>query len=204
MGKAKTKSQKRRGRPKKEDVYRTESGQISRAKDPPSKLALEARARMHKISVERAKDQHAATYLGRLHMAYMAWKKLYQEWEKRGRGMEPSQPSQSISTRQYFALLQYRELHNDYLKAIGAPGAYYEPRLSANEGDDDATAEWRTSVITAHKDASEAIQQMQNAERSHNLWAALDYCVLREEEHAYMIGALRELGNALSRHFARA
>lgn len=193
--KARTKGQ-RRGRPKKKGVPRTPSGRISRAKEQPARVALEARARMHSISIDKAQDQRAATFLGRLHMTYVAW-------ERRDKGKDKPQPAHSISTRQYFALLQYQDLHNDYLKAIGAPGAYYEPYLG-NSGDEDANARWAHAVKKSYEAAREAIQSAQNYQRQHNLWAALDYCLLRDQEHTEMIGALRELGNTLSRHFARA
>lgn len=194
--KAKTKGQRKRGRPPKQGVARTDSGRISRAKEPINKLALEARMRMHKISKEDAGSQEAGSPMGRMHMAYMKWRKEI----KGGKNIDRPQPELSLSTAQYYGLLQYQELHNDYLKAIGAPGAHYDPYLG-NSGDERAHEEWTRSVKERHAAARAAIQEAQNYERSHNLWAALDLCVLREQDLPHMVGTLRTLGNVLAKHF---
>jgi len=191
--KARTKAAKRRGRPRKEYVARTDSGRISRVKEQPSQLALEARARMHKLTIEQARDQQAGTFLGRLHMEYLRWKK---------RKDDTPQPEQSISTAQYYALLQYQTLHNDWRKAQGVPGAYFEPRLGGT-GDEEAHARWSRSVTNACERARQAIMDAQAHDRTNNLWAALDLCVIQEQYLPYMVGTLRTLGNVLARHFQR-
>lgn len=189
--KAKTKGKRKRGRPRKEGAARTDSGRISRAKEPINKLALEARMRMHKIRKEDAASQEAGSPMGRMHMAYMHWRKI---------NKDKPQPELSLSTAQYYALLQYQELHNEHLKAIGAPGAHYDPYLG-NSGDESAHEQWSRAVKSRYAAARDAIQEAQNYERAHNLWAAVDLCVLQERDLPHMVGTLRTLGNVLAKHF---
>lgn len=183
---------RKRGRPKVENVIREANGRISRREDPPSKLALEVRARMHRISLDEAMDQKAGDWLGRLHMAYEVWR-------KKDRVDDKPQPPQSISTSQYYALLSYQTLHNDHLKAVGAPGAYFEG-IGTGTADEDATAKWARNVKARYGSARKAIQDRQNHYPG-NLWAALDYCVLQGQQMPHMVGDLRTLGNTLSNHF---
>lgn len=206
MAKAATKAAKRRakrGRPKVEGVAREPNGRISRSQEPASKLALEARARMFRISVEEAKDQQAGTFLGRLHMAYVRWEKS-QKSKKSG---EP-QPDESLSTGQYHALLSCQRAHNDFLKATGAPGAQYDPHIGG-DGDPDAHAAWCANARDRWlgKDGRGGLKGLiyaaQEQERALNLWAALDLCVIQEQHLPHMVPALRTLGNALARHFRR-
>lgn len=149
---------------------------------------------MFKLSIEQAKDQKAGSFLGRLHMAYLAWAK-----EDRNR----PQPELSLTTTQYGALAQYQEMHNDWRKAVRAPGAYYEPHLGSS-GDEDAHARWANQAKEKYTLTREAIQEAQNFDRANNLWAALDLCVLQELELPHMMGSLRTLANALARHYAKA
>jgi hypothetical protein len=183
---------RKRGRPKKVGVIREPNGRISRAEDPPSRLALEARARMTGLSIERAHDQQAGQWLGMLHMAYQAW-------NKSGRSQDRQQPAMSISTGQYHALLTMQELRNQYLKAIGSPGAIYDGG-GQGLGDEDAAATWVRYTKSKHDAARKAIQDAQNASTG-NLWAALDLCVIQELCMPHMIGDLRVLANALAAHF---
>src|SRR5690606_40268295 len=166
---------------------------ISRVKEQPSKLALEARARMHNITIEQARDQKAGTFLGRLHMAYLVWKK--------GDQSKP-QPEMSLTTGQYYALLQCQEIYNERLRVVGAPDAYYEPHLG-NSGDPDAHERWGKSVNERWRAMRDAIQEAQMYDRANNLWAALDLCVFQELEMPHMVGSIRVLGNVLSRHFSK-
>lgn len=199
---AAAKQKAKRGRPRIEGATREPSGRISRREEP-SKLALEARARMHKISLEDAKDQQAGSFLGRLHMAYINWDK-----ERRKSGSDAPQPEMSISTAQYNALLTCQSAHNDYLKATGAPGAQFEPTFG-NAADPDAHAKWSKSAIERWQGATGRggmrgiVYAAQEQERHLNLWAALDLCVLQEQTHPHMVPAIRVLGNAFARSFRK-
>jgi len=187
----------KRGRKKVVNVEREPNGRISRSKEPPSKLALEARARMMQISIEAAKDQKAGTYLGLLHMAYLAWEK-----SRKSKNPEALQPEQSLSTAQYHALLSAKEMHNDYLKAIGAPGAHYDPYFG-DGGDPDAHARWCAKAKEKWEKVKATVREAQFEDRTSNLWAALDYCVIQEQSMPHMILSLKSLGNVLARSFQR-
>ena len=185
----------RRGRPPKEGVFREPSGRISRADDPPARTATEARARQLGLSVIDAMNPECHTWIGRLHMAYLAWKK---------RDDGKPQPNLSVSTAQYYASLSYLQIHNNNAKAVQSPGAVYDRvGIWRDQPDDDAHAEFchrATSALTAVR---EAIQRAQEDNRTSNLWAALDLVVLRNQELPHMIGDVRILLTAINRHLLK-
>lgn len=190
-----TKSQrlKKVGRPRIEHVNRTPSGQISREKEPASALALEVRARMTKLTIDKAKNQLAGTWLGRLHMAYQDWVKATE------RNPDAKRPEASISTAQYYALLNIQAMHNDWLKATGNPGAFYEARGSVSTPTlDEDRARWERSAKARWQTLRDRIQEAQNTNPG-NLWAALDICVLQEQVMPHMLGEIRVLGNIVNR-----
>jgi hypothetical protein len=183
---------KKRGRPKKINVIREPNGRVSRKhQEPPSKLALEARARMMGVSMEAAEDPQTAEWIGKLHRRYQDW--------RRGAASSECQPSMSISSTQYDAIKSYRLLRNDYLKAIQAPGAVYDGG-GRGLGDEDAANTWARYMTSKYDAARKAIQEAQNGS-CFNLWAALDHCVIQEQQMPHMIGDLRVLANALATHF---
>lgn len=203
MTKAKTRAGKLRmkrsvGRPRIEEGEREGNGRLSRAinpkptPDPADKFTVQMRARKLGLTLIEAKDPDAGTYIGRLYMQHRAW-------EQRG-SAESRRPLDSITYRQYEAAQKYLALHNDHLKAWGAPGAHYE-RVLRSSSDEEAAAKWAAKVKEKHTEAQKAIHQAQAENRTENLWAALDYAILRDEEHPHMIGALRILCNALAHHW---
>lgn len=148
------------------------------------------------ISIADAQSQEAGSWLGILHLAYLAW-------DKSRKYNDVQQPSLSLPTGSYHALLSAQQAYNDYLKAISAPGAYYEPIFGA-QGDEEAHANWCNHARKKWKTIQDAIHEAQEQDRTSNLWAALDYVVLREMEAPHMIASVRSLGNCLSRHFQKA
>jgi hypothetical protein len=173
-------------------VHREPNGRASRARDPIDKLALEVRARMLGISVLDAKNQLAATFIGRLHMQYQAW-------EKRG-PKDARRPPECLSYREYSAAIRFLDLHNDRLKVIQAHGAQYETR-ARGDSDIDAVEAWASRVNSEYVGVRKAIQEAQGHNRGENLWAALDYCILRDQPFSNMVGALRILCNSMARHW---
>ena len=156
---------------------------------------MEARARRMQISIEDAKSQEAGSWLGVLHLSYLSW-------SKREKCKDKPQPELSLPTGAYHALLFAQEAHNDYLKAIGAPGAYYEPSFGSS-ADDEAHAAWCDHAKKKWASIQAAIHEAQMHDRTSNLWAALDYVVLREMAMPHMMASVRSLGNCLSRHFQK-
>lgn len=192
--KARTKAAKikaKRGRPKMDAIYREPNGRASRAKEPPAKVMLEARAKHLGVAVEVARDPGSSDYLGRLHSAYLRWKKLQDP--------RPPQPAQSISTAQYYGALNYLHIHNEFAKAVQSEAAIYEPRARSSGENIEAMEQWGRDARDSYEKLRNAIQTEQNYSRE-NLWAALDLCVIQGLELPYMVGPLRTLCNAINRH----
>ena len=180
------------GRKPKAVAYREPNGRASRAREPIDKLALEARAKMLGITVLDAKNQLAATFIGRLDMQFEAW-------EKRGPKDKP-RPAECLSSREYSAAIRFLDLYNDRLKVVQAEGAQYDHRPSGRT-DIEAHEEWGAKINQEYVTVRKAIEAAQGENRTENLWAALDYCILRDQPMSHMIGALRILCNSLARHW---
>ena len=181
---------------KKRKGPREPNGRLSRAKKPTGdkpvqeaadKSPLELRAKVFGLSQAEAKDQKAGSFIGRLRLAR-------QRNERSPEG---------ISEDQYEAGLRYLELRNLFHKQIGAEQAIYERGTFSGvmATEEDRAARWAT-IRMKWLQATDAIQQSQNATRG-NLFAALDYCVIRDESHTHMIGDLRQALNALHGYFAK-
>lgn len=183
--KARSQAQKlaaKRGRPRKNVPFREPNGRASRTQDPIDRLAVQVRARMLGMSEARARDQRAGSFLGYLAMLGRA---------------------DGISSSQYEAALKFRDLRNDYLKAIKAPNAVLDNQSSGRPTDtvSDDYIRWCDHVKQRYAAAREAVQEAQNETRSENLWAALDLVVIQEQPIFNLIGATRQLCNALTLHF---
>lgn len=174
------KRQAKRGRPKKEGVLRESNGRASRAKEPPEKVALAARMKHFNITKEAAMDQRAGTYLSRLAMAGRAG---------------------GLSDDQYEAALRYLEIRNDHSKALQSSGAYYEPTGSVDSSDPVAYAEWYKRIKHTFDKAQKAISDAQLETKSDNLYAAVQYVIIGDQDFPHLLGATRIVCNALHRHF---
>lgn len=182
---ARTKAAKlrqRRGRPYDEEASREPNGRQSRAKEPADRLALETRARHAGLTIVQAKDQRAETFIGYLNILGSR---------------------DGLSDRQYAAAIEYIDLRNDWLKSKKAPGAKYDSE-GRGGGGDFVTVEyedWCATVNAAYLDCRAAIQEAQNQHRGENLWAALDYCIVRDIRLDHMVGSIRLVCNALAKYF---
>lgn len=168
----------KRGRPKIEGVLREANGRASRAKEPPAKTALTARAKHTGLSMKQAIDPKAETYIGRLAM--------------QGTGS-------GLSDDQYEAAIRFRTLRNEYRKALHSKGAHYEP--SAGTDDYEAYRKWAEAAIRRHADVIDLIRSEQQEFRNQNLYAALEHVVIEDLPLDYMIGPVRIVCNLLSKHF---
>lgn len=179
MAKAASKAERlrrKRGRPIKQDVARTDSGRISRAantNEAPDKVAKEARMRLHGISKEDAGQPEAGTAIGRMKL------------------------SGELSKGQYDSLVRYHMSRERYMLAIGAPDSLRTRsggvmNVAPDESDMGAVEAWGK----VHNAVSEAQRQSNG-----NLVAALNYMVIRDEYYPHMIGDLRVVSNALARHY---
>lgn len=178
MAKAASKAERRRkrGRPIKEGVARTDNGRISRAantNEAPDKVARDARMRLHGVSKEDASQPEAGTVIGRM--------KLTGE----------------LSKAQYEGLIRYSMTRERYMIAMGVPDSLRTRsggvmNVASDESDIGAVEAWGR----VHKAVLEAQKQSNG-----NLVAALNYMVTRDEYYAHMIGDLRVVSNALVRHY---
>lgn len=186
MGKAKTVAQRRRekklGRPRLNVPYREPNGRASRAREPADRVALEARAKHLGIPLTLARDQKAETFIG--YLALLG-------------------PKDGLSDRQYEAATKYLDLRADYLKAIKAPNALVDNGAGGIPGDfiSDEYIEWCADVKEEYDRCRTAILEAQAENRMENLFAALDYCIIRGERLHNLVGATRLVCNALARHF---
>ncbi len=172
-----------KGRPRKMGVKRTASGRATRAGAVPANMeAILLRMKMFGLSEKDARDQKAATFIGRLNL---------------------TDKKSLISNAQYDAAVAFLEVYDKYKRAIGAPDA---SKQSGGVGGGEATedyARWCQAAKTKYDAAIEAIRVEQGIyeNRGANLYAALDYLVCRDEQHWHMVGDCRLALNALAHHF---
>ncbi len=143
------------------------------------RAGIEARHRHYGFDAKTAKDQMAGTFVGRLAM------------------------SGEITPQQYEAALRYCEVYRDMQIAVGGPKPSGAVNLNATKGLPGPENVQRAAKALADWRATEkAIQERQNELRGQGaIYAALDYCIIRDGEHVHMIGWLREGLNALARHY---
>lgn len=172
----------RRGRKRKPGVPRTPSGQISRAQRAQIDEAAEARAvriRMFGLSEVDARDQKAATYIGRLCLA--------------GR----KNTTDSITETQYEAAQRYLNAYIAFQRAVGSPDSLREGRGGGTTIEDDAYNHRCQAAVALWERLQACIYREQEIHRHANMWAALDYLVLRDQAFPHMLGDLRLALNAV-------
>ncbi|MFP1634099.1 hypothetical protein ACLB6G_20405 [Zhengella sp. ZM62] len=175
----------KKGRPRMTTAAREPDGRISRSgtdHGAPDAVAIEARVRHRGLSKAQAKDQRAGTYIGYLAILGRA---------------------DGLSQDQYEAAMQFKSLRDANLRAIAAPNAELDRHTVGNTFPEisDDYADWCKRTIARYSECRKAIQDAQNENRTVNLWAAIDYCIIRDEEMPHMLGALRVACNALARFF---
>lgn len=164
-----------------EAVCRETNGRASRAAEPADRVALMARARHTGLTLVQAKDQKAENYLGVLNMLGAR---------------------DGLSDKQYQAALAFRNLYQSYQKTLHSPEAYYDSKSGVpTEYASKEYIAYCASVKEEYNEARRQIQSEQGVHRHENLWAALDYVILRGEAFPHMVGATRIVCNALARFF---
>lgn len=166
---------------KQADVTERFARELDQAERDTIRPGLDARVNLFGVRPEDSRSQMAGCFVGRLCLA------------------------REISTAQYEAAMTFLEDHRNNAIAIRAPR---EPsgvdlnRVQGGTGEREsvsfyrrATSRWRAAVC--------AVQDRQNQLRGQGaLYAALEYCVLRDVDAYHMLGWLREGLNALARHYA--
>lgn len=172
-----------KGRKRNVNVKRTPSGRAARAGAVPANMeAILLRMKMFGLSEKDARDQKAATFIGRMNL--MDKKAL-------------------ISDAQYDAAQAYLELRNKYMRAISAPDASKQSGGATAGMTSEEHSSWCQSQKAKYDAAIEAVRAEQglHENRGANMYAALDYIVVRDEQHWHMVGDVRLALNALAHHF---
>lgn len=174
------------GRKRQNGVKRTASGRKSRAADAYQEHAdaIATRMRLFGLSEQDARDQKAATFLGRLYLTGILGKKPGADamWE---------------------AAQELLRLRDAYKRAIKAPDALRDSTGAGGDlGETDAYATWCKGAIGRYEAAIRAVTD-ENATLQHRhcaLYAALDYIVFRDEPHQNLVGDCRIALNAVHHH----
>lgn len=187
MAKARTAAAKRkikRGRPRVETAAREPNGRISRSgidHGPADIVALDARRRHLGLTKDQAKDQKAGTFIGYLNLIG------YRD---------------GISDGQYEAATQFLSLRDAYLRAIAAPGRIIDGDVGvSSDFISEAYEEWVSDTKVAYGECRKSILNAQGENRTANLFAALDLCLIQGQHMHHMVGDVRILCNALGKFF---
>lgn len=159
---------------------RTKSGRLSRAGAKDANHApIMVRMRHHGLTEANARDQKAASFVGRLNL------------------------SGAITQQQYDASVEYLRIYGAYKRAIKAPDALRESGgISGDHGDSDSYDRWCKTVIAKYDAAVAAVQRNQDHLRGRaNLFAALNYIVERDEEMPHMVSDCKLALSCLAAHF---
>ena len=178
MLKKSQKSKNKVGRPRKTNVLREPNGRISRAKHNLSELPIKIRAQKYNLTYEQAKNPRSESWVGRLTF-------------KPGHN--------GISESQYRAAQCYMNLYNEYRKVICSPGAYYENGRGFSS--EETQTKWAKAVKRKFNAACQVITEVQFNNPQDNIHAAIQYCLLEDQELPQLLGALRIALNHLDHHF---
>ncbi len=175
-----------KGRPRKAGVKRTKSGAISRAKGAYNENAdaIALRMRVFGLTEKEARDQKAATYIGRLCLA----------------GHRKS--TDGISQDQYEAAQAYLEARQNFQKAVKSPNALATGSGGASGAEGAGYDQWCQRAVAKFEAIKLAIQTEQgfHENRGANMFAAVNYLLERDEQIPHMIGDLRLALNAIGHH----
>lgn len=170
------------GRKKKPGVKRTASGKISRAADAYQEHLdpIATRMRLFDLTEEQAHNQKAATAIGRLCL------------------------TNKVTEDEYLASQQYLSQYEAFKRAVKAPDALRSSTGGGDQGESETYAEWCQQAIARYEATVRAIDREQQllANRGANLYAALDYVVVRGECYDHLIRDCGIALNALVNHFS--
>ena len=170
------------GRKRKPGVKRTATGRPSRSQDAYQENIdpILTRMRLFGLTEKDARDQKAATFIGRLQLTKV------------------------VSQVQYDASQEYLSAREAFQRAIKSPDALRSGSGGGDQGESDTYAEWCQRAIKRFEAAKKAVMDEQCilANRGRNLFAGLDYIVCRDEQQWHLVGDCRLALNALAHHFS--
>lgn len=177
------KLRKKRGRPIKE-AARTETGQLSRAKDAgpaPDETARQARVRIFGISYEDAKTAEASTFVGRLCLL--------------------GQEGGGITNDQYQAITKFLVNRDQYRRGIQVPDSLNNATSGAVPifDDEEAVKRWNKTK-ERHLGAMQVLVQLQHSMPTEQITMARD-AIIADMQADFLIGAIRLVANCLEKFY---
>lgn len=165
-------------------VKRTASGQKSRAADAHQEHLdpILTRMRLFGLSEKDARDQKAATVIGRMLLT----------------GQLGKLPHSEIMYDAAVAYLSYKQA---FQRAVKSPDALRSSNAGGEEIDGPEYERRCKSAISKWEAVNKAVQDEQVIHRHANMYAALDYIICRNEDHPHMYGDCRLALNAVAHHF---
>lgn len=163
---------------------RTASGQLSRSADAYQEHIdpIQTRMRLFKLSESDARDQKASTVIGRMLLT----------------GELGKLPHSEIM---YNAAVSYLSCKEAFQRAVKSPDALRSGTAGGDEPDGPEYDRRCKSAIDKWEAVNRAVQDENAIHRHANMYAALDYIVCRNEDHAHMYGDCRLALNAVAHHF---
>jgi hypothetical protein len=155
---------------------RIQVANVATHEPPADQLALERRAAMYGLTKEQAKDQRAATHIGRMTM----------------RG--------ELASEQYDGLQRMIALCAQYSQAMSTPGIPRFPKDGASAGDAESFERWCKDVRADYRAAVLDITKASNRLKI-NLWNAFSICALSDQATPFPNGELQVVANVLIDHF---
>lgn len=212
----------RRG-PKRRPGKREPNGQLSRASGDLNarrqldmakaqwdvmSVAVIARTRVHHIPVSSTLDQRAGSVIGRMIMGEIARQRL---WADRPTARAtwtpaPTPEDHGLTIEQGDAALRYLEDTENYRRAMCSPPQPGAVDLNAIRSSGGTSPDHAAFVLRAKRrydGLAKAIADAQSLPRNRgrNLFAALQFAVLRDEFYAHLVPDLRLALDALAAHY---
>lgn len=186
---------------------RTPSGRLSRAGRRPAldehRLGVDARMRRYGLTEAEARDQRAATVVGRLRL-------LGERSERAGTIVVTGGDDGTgwlavpgISARMYEAAVTALGAYEAMRRALKSPGAVTGQGEGGAAPETAAYAEWARRAIEAWEVVGFVVAGANAAPagRRMSCWAALDLIVLRDEDMPHLVPDLKVALEALATHF---
>jgi hypothetical protein len=172
MTKAKTKAARRKSGKARVPVTDLDHRKPERA-EPADRTALEARARVHNLTLEQAKNPMSATAIGRLALHKV------------------------IDQVQHDALHRMVLLHGQYQQAISAPNLPRQPKEGFTASTDQSYVEWCKTTIAAYVTAAKEIHRSGNF----LIWDAFSRIALSDMDVPHLSDEIASCADILKAHF---
>jgi len=173
------------GRKRQNGVKRTASGRKSRAADAYQEHAdaIATRMRLFGLSEQDARDQKAATFIGRLYLTGALGKRPHAD-------------------TMYECAVELQRIYEAYQRAVKSPDALRTGSGVGTEGESEGYEAWCRNAIRKQKELRDAITAENSLFefRGTNMHAAIDYIVYRDQIMWHMVGDCRLALNAAAHH----